>query len=78
MNESIMLMLYFACKAHFGVAFTDALYIPARLSLDFCMAATSFGERFIHHEVAVPAIFGMISADATDFQAIVLTWHHAL
>lgn len=55
-------------QAHFGGDHTDALYIPARLSADFVLGAMAFREKGVMHEMAVPAIFGIICADASEFE----------
>jgi hypothetical protein len=55
-------------QAHFGGDFTDGLYIPDRLAQDFQLAAFPFREQSIFHELAVPAILGIIAESASDFQ----------
>jgi hypothetical protein len=62
-------------QAHFGGDPTDALYIPARLATDFIHATSPFLQGWIHHEVAVPALLGLISNGTDDFQ--VRPWHAA-
>lgn len=57
-----------AAQAHFGGDFTDGLYIPARLSVDFQVAAVPFRQRYIFHEIAIPAILGIITDGLDDFE----------
>jgi phosphopantothenoylcysteine synthetase/decarboxylase len=55
-------------QTHFGGDHTDVVYIPARLAGDFIVAAYAFREKAVMHELAVPAIFGIITEDESDFE----------
>ena len=55
-------------QMHFGEARADALYVPARLSVNFMLAVSAFAERRVHHMLAVPATLGVISQSASEFE----------
>ena len=55
-------------QAHFGGDYTDGLYVPARLAADFQVAMLPFRWRQIFHEIAVPAVLGLITDGADDFE----------
>jgi hypothetical protein len=55
-------------QTHFGGDHTDVVYIPARLAGDFIVAAYAFREKATMYEIAVPAIFGIITEDESDFE----------
>ena len=55
-------------QAHFGGDYTDGLYIPARLANDFQLAIMPFRWMGIFHEIAVPAVLGLITDSAEDFE----------
>ena len=55
-------------QAHFGGDYTDGLYVPARLATDFQLAMQPFRWTQIFHEIAVPAVLGLITDGADDFE----------
>lgn len=58
------------CQAHFGGDFTDGFYLPARLATDFQVASSQFSQQDIYAEMAIPAILGLITNGAQDFEVI--------
>lgn len=58
------------CQVHFGGDYTDGFYLPAHLATDFQLASSQFSQQDIYAEMAIPAILGLITNGAQDFEVI--------